>query len=116
MTNVFDKHQLKIAKQTLRTSRNMIIIKLFTPDGEKYARKPFFRPFSSKSNETSATLFRSGAKQFKTVKQAHAWLARRGFMRRTRKAIYASGYTSTGVTMPEPFWGFELLALDITEL
>lgn len=89
----------------------MIIIELSTAEKcPQYARKPFFRAPGLPNPPVSATYHKDKAKQFKTVKQAHAWLARRGFEG-------LSGYRSIRVSekYPEPFTGFELLSLDTTE-
>lgn len=96
----------------------MIIIELSTAETTpQYARKPFFAPVNYTDARIPTTYIKRDAKQFKTVKQAHAWLARRGFMKRTREVLCSSGYRSLGCNenYPEPFLGFELLALDTTE-
>lgn len=96
----------------------MIIIELSTAEkAPQYARKPYFVNLFGVPRQWT-TYIKADAKQFKTVKQAHAWLARRGLMIRTRaKCAPSSGYRSLGCNenYPEPFTGFELLALDTTE-
>lgn len=67
-----------------------------------YARKPFVIAVGD-TVQVPTTYIKADAKQFKTVKQAHAWLARWEF----------TGYLSTD--MPWPFTGFRLLSLDTTE-
>lgn len=87
----------------------MLIIK-FTLFNEAVLREVRFAQNRSETFDRSFTVWKEAdAKTFQTVKDAHRWLARHGFMRRSTRPFYSTGYTSAGLTLPGLFDGWEVI-------
>lgn len=80
----------------------MFKIELLLGTVSQWAQNP-----STASNCSLTTVWQGGALTFPTVADAHRWLARHGFMRRTRARWSKTGFRALA-DFPSPFTGFTI--------